>query len=78
MYHFTKTVINFYALHLIEDIDDLYNGNVLNDALKIKTHYESLDIAQSNKVHYLSFIIDKDLPKEKDELLKEIFRAQTI
>ena len=78
LYQFTKTVINFYDLNLIEDVNDLYKEDVLNDALKIKTHYESLDIAQSNKVHYLSFIINKDLPKEKDEQLKEMFRAQTI
>ena len=65
-------------MHLLNDIADLYNENSLNDELKIKTHYESLDIAQSNKVHYLSFIIDKDLPKEKDEQLKEMLRAETI
>ena len=78
LYQFTKTVIDFYQLHLLNDIADLYNENSLNDELKIKTHYESLDIAQSNKVHYLSFIIDKDLPKEKDEQLKEMLRAETI
>ena len=64
-------------MNLIKDIDDLYRENNLNDELKIKTHYESLDIAQSNKVHYLSFIIDKDLPKEKDEQLKEMLREET-
>jgi tRNA (guanine-N7-)-methyltransferase len=78
LYQFTKTVINLYELKLVADIDDLYKETMLGDDLKIKTHYESLDIAQSNKVHYLSFIIDNDLPKEKDEQLKEIFRAQTI
>jgi tRNA (guanine-N7-)-methyltransferase len=79
LYNFTKTVINLCKLELLEDIDDLYKDEVLNDALKIKTHYENLDIAQSNKVHYLAFrITDKDLSKEKDEQLKEIFRAEKI
>jgi tRNA (guanine-N7-)-methyltransferase len=79
LYNFTKTVINLCKLELFEDIDDLYKDEVLNDALKIKTHYENLDIAQSNKVHYLAFrITDKDLSKEKDEQLKEIFRAEKI
>ena len=58
--------------------NDLYNENDLNEALKIKTHYESLDIAQSNKVHYLAFRINNDLAKEKDEHLKEIFREQKV
>ena len=79
LYNFTKTVINLCRLELLEDINDLYKEEVLNVALKIKTHYESLDIAQSNKVHYLAFrITDKDLSKEKDEQLKEIFRAEKI
>ena len=77
LYNFTKTVINLYGLELLNEADDLYKQDILNDALKIKTHYENLDIAQSNKVHYLSFIINKDLEKEKDEQLKEIFRAET-
>lgn len=77
LYQFTKKVIDLYKLKLITDIDDLYKEAALNDELKIKTHYESLDIAQSNKVHYLSFIIDNDLPKEKDEQLKEMLREET-
>lgn len=78
LYNFTKTTINLYQLELVEDVDDLYKQEILNDALKIKTHYESLDIAKSNKVHYLSFRINKELSIEKDEQLKEIFRAETI
>lgn len=78
LYNFTKTIINLYGLKLFDDINDLYNENVLNEALKIKTHYENLDIAQSNRVHYLSFAINNDLDKQKDEQLKKIFRAETI
>lgn len=78
LYNFTKTVINLYGLELLDDTDDLYKQDILNDALKIKTHYESLDIAKSNKIHYLAFTVNKDLNKKKDEQLKEIFRAETI
>ena len=78
LYNFTKTIIDLYELELLEDINDLYKEDVLNDALKIKTHYENLDIAQSNKVHYLAFRINNDLSKEKDEQLKEMFRAEKI
>jgi tRNA (guanine-N7-)-methyltransferase len=78
LYNFTKTIINLFELDLIADKEDLYNENDLTEELKIKTHYESLDIAQSNKVYYLAFRINNDLPKEKDEHLKEIFREQKV
>jgi hypothetical protein len=43
-----------------------------NPKLAIKTYYEGLNIASSNRIHYIQFKIDKDLPIEKDEVLKEI------
>ncbi len=76
LYTFTKTIIDLYELELVEDIGDLYSRDVLSEELKIKTHYEKLDIAQSNKVHYLAFRINNNLAKERDEQLKEIFRAE--
>ena len=76
LYNFTKSVIELYRLRIIEDKDDLYTENDINEALKIKTHYENLDIAQSNKVHYLAFELSNELPKEKDEQLKALFREQ--
>jgi tRNA (guanine-N7-)-methyltransferase len=76
LYNFTKAVIDLYGLKTITDKDDLYKDDNLRDELKIKTHYESLDIAQSNKVHYLAFTLNAYLPKEKDEQLKALFREQ--
>jgi tRNA (guanine-N7-)-methyltransferase len=76
LYHFTKTVINFYGLNLLSDYDDVYSQQNLGDELLIKTYYESLDIAQSNRVHYLQFRIDKELPLDKDEALKNLFREE--
>ncbi len=78
LYNFTKTVIDLYQLKITADINDLYKKNNISEALKIKTHYESLDIAQSSKVHYLAFELNNDLPKEKDEQLKELFREQAF
>ena len=78
LYNFTKAVIDLHQLKISEDKDDLYKDNNISDTLKIKTHYENLDIAQSNKVHYLAFEINNDLPKEKDEQLKELFREQAL
>lgn len=72
LYRFTKEVIALYALQIHSDTDDLYHTYELNDELKIKTHYEGLDIAQSNRIHYISFSLPAgELPLEKDALLKQ-------
>jgi tRNA (guanine-N7-)-methyltransferase len=76
LYNFTKTVINIYHLDLLIDHDDVYNEKNITNELKIKTHYEDLDIAQSKCVHYLQFKINKELPVEKDRELKELFREE--
>jgi len=51
-------------IHLKTDSPDLYN-------------FESLDIAGSNKVHYLKFSIPKVLPPEKDNRLKLMLNETT-
>ena len=76
LYNFTKTVIGLYNLEVLVDYDNLYQQQNLAPELFIKTHYESLDIAQSNRIHYLQFKIDVDLPVEKDEELKKIINEQ--
>jgi len=72
LYHFTKTVINLYNIEVLADLDNVYAENNIPEDLKIKTHYEQLDIAGANRVHYLSFRVNKDLPNEKDEVLKQL------
>ncbi|HEY2720282.1 MAG TPA: tRNA (guanosine(46)-N7)-methyltransferase TrmB, partial [Chitinophagaceae bacterium] len=73
LYHFTITVIKMYNCSLHTDHRDLYQQPDLDGALKIKTHYESLDIAGSNRIHYLCFSLPSHLPaKEKDEELKQL------
>jgi tRNA (guanine-N7-)-methyltransferase len=72
LYHYTKKVIELYMLHLHTDINDLYKQEEIIDELKIKTHYEGLDIAQSSCIHYLCFSLPaKELPHEKDQELKK-------
>lgn len=73
LYSFTKLVIRNYECQLHEDYDDINDMELLPNELIIKTHYEGLDIAKSNRVHYLSFSLPTILPgKEKDEELKKI------
>jgi tRNA (guanine-N7-)-methyltransferase len=77
LYEFTKKVIEMYGCTLHEDYDDLYKQKNITDELKIKTHYESLDIAASNRIHYLNFSLPVQLPaKEKDDELKHLLKHE--
>ena len=77
LYLFTKTVIELYGLSLIKATDDLYGTEFMqsekwDERCSIKTYYEGLNIASSNRIHYIQFKLDKELPIELDEKLKEI------
>jgi len=72
LYEFTKQVIEMYGLTMLIDYDNIYAITELGPELKIKTHYEELDIAESNRVHYLCFSLPHVLPdSSKDQQLKE-------
>ena len=72
LYQFTKWVIEMYGLVLLEDIGDVHAGEPKPE-LKITTHYEALDIAQSKRVHYLCFTIpETPLPDWDARLLTRI------
>jgi len=75
LYNFTRLIIDNYNCKLLEDRDDLYSEADLKDELNIKTHYESLDIAGSNRIHYIKFKLPEHIPgKEKDKELQEILK----
>jgi len=74
MYRFTKKVIELYGLQLLEDCNDIYGQADVKEELKIKTHYENLDIAQSRKIHYLKFTLPlqiKDIDEELQQLIQK-------
>lgn len=75
LYVFTKKVIGMYGLALLEDCNDVYGQAVIKDELKIKTHYESLDIAQSKKIFYLKFTLPAEI-KLIDDQLQEIIKYE--
>jgi tRNA (guanine-N7-)-methyltransferase len=75
LYRFTKLIVEKYNCDLIENIADLYSNETVSNELTIKTHYESLDIAGSNRVHYLKFSLPESFPgKEKDKELQEFLK----
>ena len=75
LYAFTKLVIDLYGCHLHKDLDNVFKEETVSEELKIKTHYESLDIAGSNRIHYLCFSLPQVIAgKEKDEELKQLLK----
>ena len=77
LYNFTKRVIQLSGCLLHEDIEDVHRQTSIKNELLIKTHYESLDIAGSNRVHYLCFSLPDEIPgKEIDVRLQEELRDE--
>jgi tRNA (guanine-N7-)-methyltransferase len=72
LFGFTKKVIELYGLNCVEQLDNAYQQSD-SEVLKIKTHYESLDIAGSNRIFYLKFSLP-DVIADKDSLLQDILK----
>ncbi|MBC7887905.1 MAG: tRNA (guanosine(46)-N7)-methyltransferase TrmB [Ferruginibacter sp.] len=77
LYQFTKKVIELYKLALVEDCDDVYTKSS-SELLTIKTHYEALDIARSNKIYYLKFRLPGGIPNTDDELYSLLKETENI
>ena len=75
LFEFTMAVINLFDLTLVKQSEHIYGEQNIDPRCAIKTYYEGLNIAGSNRIHYIEFKIDKELPKTKDEILKEIIAA---
>ena len=71
LYQFTKRVIEMYQLPLLTDNNDVYGNKDISPELSIQTHYEKLDIAQSKRIFYLRFSLNKNLSANKEEELKQ-------
>lgn len=78
LYEFTKLVASMYNLVIHEDLPDAYAVEGISPDLKIRTYYESLDIAGSNRVHYLRMSLPPVLPLEKDAALKALLREEQV
>ncbi len=79
LYYFTKKVIDQYGCLLLEESDNIYQQSQMKPELSIKTHYELLDIAQNNRIHYFSFSLPPQLPGvEMDKLLHEELKNEKV
>ena len=67
-----------YHLTLLEDTDNAYAEKEIAAELKIKTHYESLDIAGSKTIHYLKFTLSAVIEDYDDRLQDELVAENDI
>jgi tRNA (guanine-N7-)-methyltransferase len=75
LFNFTRLVIDMYGLPLLDSSDDIYaDGAQIKEELMIKTHYEGLDIANSQRVHYLHFSLPSTPLPLLDEALQQRVR----
>ncbi len=77
LYSFTKTVIELYHCSIITDMDNVYEQDDLLADLKIKTHYESLDISKSNCIFYLCFSLP-EIISDNDQTLAHLLKNMEI
>lgn len=73
LFNFTKEVIQFYGLTLKKENNHVYKEKTIEPELAIKTHYEQLDIAGTQKVYFLAFSLEKELPLELDDHFKKYY-----
>jgi tRNA (guanine-N7-)-methyltransferase len=76
LFLFTKRVIELFGLFLVEEKNDVYADKNCKPELTIKTHYESLDIAQSKRIHYLQFKLPSTINTIDDNQLQEILKHE--
>jgi tRNA (guanine-N7-)-methyltransferase len=60
LYNYSKRVVLHNNLDLICSTHDLYSGNLPDEILDIKTHYEKIFLGDGLKINYLSFRLDKE------------------
>lgn len=77
LYNFTKLVAGLYGLAIISDFNNLYDNTPLLPELSIKTHYETLNLANSNTIFYLSFTLPR-IMKENDDELSSLLKIELV
>ena len=76
LYDFTLLVCELYGITVVRNLPDLMSVPGPDPELMITTHYQSLDIAKSKQIYYLSFSLPAALP-DLDLKLKDIISNET-
>jgi tRNA (guanine-N7-)-methyltransferase len=74
LYNFTKIVLQLHNIKPEVDLDNVHETAHHVPELAIKTHYEGLDIAESNRIHYIQFKLPAEKLENKDAILHELLK----
>jgi tRNA (guanine-N7-)-methyltransferase len=76
LYYFTMLVADIYGINVLDSSEDIYARSENPAEIYIKTHYEKLDLAATNKIYYIKMNLPEkqiQMPDLKfQQLLKEI------
>lgn len=75
LFGFTLEVIRLYGCKLHESSENVYGEKEISEELSITTHYEKMDIARSNRIHYIRFSLPAEI-EDKDEILKQLIHEK--
>jgi len=76
LHQFTLKVIELFGLTLVEVLSNMI-ADPIRKELEVKTYYEGLDIAGSNRIFYLCFRIPPNIDWTNAMLLHELKNAET-
>ncbi|HEX2970300.1 MAG TPA: tRNA (guanosine(46)-N7)-methyltransferase TrmB [Bacteroidales bacterium] len=60
LFTYTAKVVETNSFEILASTTDLYSGDVRDDILSIKTHYEQIFLRSGLKINYISFRLDKN------------------
>jgi tRNA (guanine-N7-)-methyltransferase len=67
LYTYTKQLIELNNIELVTDTDNLYESDLVDETLSIKTFYEQQWLEQGKPIHYLRFKLNKTQELEEPE-----------
>ena len=67
LYTYTKQLIEHNNIDLATDADNLYQSDLVDETLSIKTYYEQQWLEQGKPIHYLRFKLNKTQELEEPE-----------
>jgi tRNA (guanine-N7-)-methyltransferase len=74
LYQYTRAMIQESGLELLAESDDLYNSELLDDALSIRTFYEQQWLERGINIKYIRLLCSKEREVEWREPEVEIDR----
>lgn len=75
-YTYTKALVQLNNFEIVADTFDLYNSEILNDTLRIKTFYEKQWLSRGINIKYLAFRLNEtELREPEIEIEKDEYRS---